>query len=74
MRSILKEDGLLFIIVRDGVGKIPERSLTTINDEEYGRNFIAHTLEELIDASDGLFTFEQEVGFDGTVWRNYVFK
>ncbi len=41
---------------------------------EYDRNFIAHTLDELIEASKGLFSFEEEVGIDGTVWHNYVFK
>ena len=35
--------------VRDGVGKIPERSLTTIDGEEYDRNLIAHTLDGLND-------------------------
>lgn len=74
MHSVLNENGHLFITVRDGVGKIPERSVTTIDGEDYDRNFIAHTLDELIRESDGLFTFEQEVGFDGTIWRNYIFK
>ena len=74
MRSVLKENGSLFITVRDGIGKIPERSVTTIDGEEYDRNFIAHTLNELIEASDGLFTFEREVGHDGTVWQNYIFR
>lgn len=74
MRDVLNQDGRLFITVRDGVGKIPERSLTTIDGEDYDRNFIAHTLEELIDASADGFSFEQEVGMDGTVWRNYIFR
>ncbi len=74
MHSVLNENGKIFMSVRDGVGKIPERSLTTIDGEEYDRNFIAHTLDELIEASKGLFSFEEEVGIDGTVWHNYVFK
>lgn len=74
MHSILNKSGKIFISVREGVGKIPERSLTTIDGEEYDRNFIAHTLDELIEASKGLFSFEEEVGIDGTVWHNYVFK
>lgn len=74
MQSVLDENGRLFITVRDGIGKIPERSLSIIDGEEYDRNFIAHTLDELLNASEGLFKFEKEVGFDGTVWRNYIFK
>lgn len=74
MHSILNKSGKIFMSVREGVGKIPERSLTTIDGEEYDRNFIAHTLDELIEASKGLFSFEEEVGIDGTVWHNYVFK
>ena len=41
---------------------------------EYDRNFIGHSIEELIDESQGLFEFVVEVGYDGTVWHNYSFK
>lgn len=74
MHDVVKENGGLFITIREGKGKLPERSLAAVDGEEYDRNFIAHTLDELVDAADGLFTFVQEVGYDGTVWRNYIFK
>ena len=74
MHSVLNDNGRIFMSVREGVGKIPERSLTTIDGEEYDRNFIAHTLDELTEASKGLFSFSEEMGVDGTVWHNYVFK
>lgn len=74
MYDVVKENGGLFITIREGKGKLLDRSLTVINDEEYDRNFIAHTLDELIEAADGLFNFLQEVGYDGTVWHNYIFQ
>jgi SAM-dependent methyltransferase len=74
MHSVLNDNGRIFMTVREGVGKIPERSLTTIDGEEYDRNFIAHTLDELTEASKGLFSFSEEMGVDGTVWHHYVFK
>ena len=60
MRDVVKENGGLFITIREG--------------KEYDRNFIAHTLDELVDAAAGLFNFLQEVGHDGTVWHNYIFQ
>ena len=74
MWDVLKDQGKLFVTVREGEGKSREWSIKVIDGEEYDRNFICHSLKELIDAASGLFTFEQEVGYDGTVWHNYVFK
>lgn len=58
----------------EGTGKLVDKSITVIDGEEYDRNFIGHTLDELITASTGLFEFEREVGYDGTLWHNYIFK
>lgn len=74
MREVIKEGGYLFITIREGKGKIIERSITVIDGEEYDRNFIGHTLDELINASFGFFEFEREVGYDGTAWHNYIFR
>lgn len=74
MHDVLTDNGSLFITIREGKGKLIERSLAVVDGEEYDRNFIAHTLDELVDAAAGLFTFVQEVGYDGTVWHNYIFK
>lgn len=74
MHDVVKENGGLFITIREGKGKLLDRSLTVINGEEYDRNFIAHTLDELVDEAAGLFNLLQEVGHDGTVWHNYIFQ
>lgn len=74
MSKVLNDSGYIFVTIRDGLGKIPERSVSNIDGELYDRNFIAHTLEELITESENYFSFVEEVGFDGTVWRNYIFR
>lgn len=74
MHDVVRENGGLFITISEGKGKQLDRSLQVVNGEEYDRNFIAHTLEELVDAASGLFNFLQEVGHDGTVWHNYIFQ
>ena len=74
MRAVLNDNGQLFITVREGNGKIPEWSIKVIDGVEYDRNFIGHSLEELVTESIGLFEFVDEVGYDGTVWHNYIFR
>lgn len=74
MRQVLTENGRVWLTIREGKGKLWDRSLKTINGEEYDRNFIAHTLEELIKAAEGMFIFENEAAVDGSIWRNYIFK
>ncbi|MBR4444084.1 MAG: class I SAM-dependent methyltransferase [Clostridia bacterium] len=73
MRDVLKPGGSLFVTVREGEGRMEERSVAVIDGETYDRNFIGHTLEELTASSAGLFEFEREVADDGTGWRNYIF-
>ncbi|MBQ9265003.1 MAG: class I SAM-dependent methyltransferase [Clostridia bacterium] len=74
MHHVLTDSGRLFITIREGHGKMMDRSLKTIDGEEYDRNFIAHTKEEMIQTSEGLFSYVDEVGWDGTVWHNYIFQ
>lgn len=74
MHDVVQANGGLFITIREGKGKLFDRSLTVIDGEEYDRNFIAHTLDELVDAASGLFNFLREVGHDGTAWHNYIFQ
>ena len=73
MRAVVKDGGGLFVTVREGRGRMEERSVTVIDGEIYDRNFIGHTKDELVRAADGLFRFEQEMGWDGTDWHNYIF-
>ncbi|WP_072829019.1 methyltransferase domain-containing protein [Clostridium collagenovorans] len=44
--KVLNDDGFLFIAVRDGLGKSEKSSYTTIEGENYDREFYLHTLEE----------------------------
>ena len=74
MHRVLKEDGKLFLTVREGHGRIEKRSVQVIDGETYDRNFIGHSLDDLTAAASTLFRFEQEVGDDGTGWHNYIFK
>ena len=74
MSKVLNDSGYIFVTIRDGLGKILERSVSNIDGELYDRNFIAHTLEELITESENYFSFVGEVGFEGTVWRNFIFR
>lgn len=74
MRNVMKENGYVFLTTWEGKGKISNRSVTVIDGDEYDRNFIGHTLDELMDASDGLFSYVEEVAYDGSKWHNYIFK
>ncbi|MDE5892477.1 MAG: class I SAM-dependent methyltransferase, partial [Acetatifactor sp.] len=74
MRKVLKEDGKLLVSIREGIGKMEDRSLCEIEGVQYDRNFIAHTLEELKKAAEGLFSYQCEMKSDMQVWKNYVFS
>ena len=74
MGKVLKKDGKLLISVREGVGRMTDKSLCEIEGEQYDRNFIAHTLEELKIAADGLFSYQCELKSDICGWKNYVFN
>ena len=74
MRKVLKKDGKLLVSVRDGIGRMTDRSLCEIEGEQYDRNFIAHTLEELEIAAEGLFSYQCELKSDICGWKNYVFS
>lgn len=74
MHQVLCKEGVVLLSIREGSGKMPERSLCVIDEEEYDRNFIGHTLEELVAEAQGLFWFEKELESDMQVWKNYVFR
>ncbi len=73
MNKVLKENGKLLFSVRDGTGKMKDRSLCAVDGMQYDRNFIAHTLEELREAAKGFFSYQCELASDMNVWKNYVF-
>lgn len=74
MKQVLEEKGKLFLTVREGEGRMEERSLCTVDGEVYDRNFIAHTLAELVEAAGEDFRFQCEMPSDMMVWKNYVFE
>ena len=74
MCKVLKKDGKLLVSIREGIGKIEDRSFCEIAGEQYDRNFIAHTLEELKKAAEGLLSYQCEMKSDMPVWKNYVFS
>lgn len=73
MHQVLNKDGKLLVSIREGIGKMEDRSLCEIKGVQYDRNFIAHTLNELKEAADGLFSYQCELKSDMHVWKNYVF-
>ncbi len=74
MHKVLKKDGRILVSIREGIGKMEDRSLCEIEGVQYDRNFIAHTLEELKKAAEGLFAYQGEMKSDMIVWKNYVFS
>ena len=74
MYKVLKKEGKLLVSIREGIGKMEDRSLFEIEGVQYDRNFIAHTLGELKKAAEGLFSYQCEMKSDMHVWKNYVFS
>lgn len=75
INKVVNDNGILFIAVRDGIGKSEKSSYTTIDGEDYDRNFYLHTLEELKLYSLGKFDFVKELLADGeSSWKYYIFK
>jgi len=72
--NVLKENGILLVVVQDGTGK-REQSHTTIDGDIYERDFFYHTADELIQHSRGLFEFVTEINPDvNSRWKNYIFS
>lgn len=73
--KILYDDGFLFVAVKDGNGKNLKSSYTTIDGEDYDRDFYLHTLEELKLYSLGKFDLVKELLIDKeSSWKYYIFK
>lgn len=74
MAKVLRPGGLLLASIREGEGKLDEWSFREIDGEQYDRNFVAHTLEELLAALEGRFVYRRELPSDMAVWRQYLFQ
>lgn len=73
--KVLHEDGFLFLAIREGTGKNLKSSYTSIDGEDYDRDFYLHTLEEMKIYSYGRFNFVKEILPDEeSLWKYYIFK
>lgn len=75
MEKVINDNGYLFVVVKDGTGKNSKSSYTTIDGEDYDRDFYLHTLEELKLYSWTKFDFIREIIIEKeTPWKYYIFK
>lgn len=74
MARVLVPGGYLLASIREGEGKLAEWSFREIDGERYDRNFIAHTVRELIGASEELFTYCRELESDMPIWHQCLFR
>ena len=70
MNEVLKDNGYLFIVVRDG-----DKKIKSINVEgtEYAREFYCYTLDKLKEYTNKYFEFVKELD-QSEDWRYYIFK
>lgn len=75
MADVLAPGCLALFVVREGRGKLTERSYTVIDSEEYDRDFYGHSLAGICAQSEGIFEFIEELlPEEGSPWKNYVFR
>lgn len=75
IHKVLYDSGIVFIVVRDGTGKNLKSSYTSIDGEDYDRDFYLHSLEELKQYSLGEFEFDREIfPNEESTWKYYIFK
>jgi len=75
IEKVLNEDGVLFIAIKEGTGKNLQSSYTSIEGEDYDRDFYMHTLGELKVNSFGKFEFVKEISpNEESLWKYYIFK
>ncbi len=74
MSKVLNADGLLLFSIRYGNGKINEQSLRFIDGVSFDRNFIGHTLEEILQASKERFEYVRKMETDMPIWEYHLLK
>lgn len=75
INKVLFDTGFLFVVVRDGTGKNSKSSYTSIDGEDYDRDFYLHSLSELKKYSLGKFEFTKEIlPNEESSWKHYIFK
>ena len=70
MSEVLKTNGYLFIVVKDG-DKITKSM--QVDGVEYGREFYCYTKEKLIQYNNKYFQFVEELNSNDE-WKYYIFK
>ena len=75
MASILKKGGLLLVSSFDGIGKNFEKSLVSIDGEEYDKDFNNYNVQELCQFAHPKFRLADTWKFDDFKdgWRYYIF-
>lgn len=74
MARVLRLGGYALCSIREGRGKLSEWSMREIDGEIYDRNFIAHTLDELLTAAKGVLTYQRELPSEMAIWHQYLFR
>lgn len=75
MAQVVKPDGLVLLVFRDGNGRVDRMSDVEVDGEAYDRAFYAHNLEEIIAQSAGMFEFECLIDEpEPTIWLNAVLR
>lgn len=73
--KVLKKNGLYLITIKEGTGKQKKQSYVTIDGINFDREFYAHTKEELIKSSKGIFEYIEElIPDENNIWKTYIFK
>ena len=70
MCEVLKKNGILLLVYKEGNDYRPT---SVYNGEEYERNFVYHTKENIIQAMNNSFTFEEDLNADDG-WKYLIFK
>ncbi|MGN0629493.1 MAG: class I SAM-dependent methyltransferase [Oscillospiraceae bacterium] len=74
MSTVLKSVGLVLFSIRFRNGKIDVQSFCTVDGEEFDRNFIGHTIDEILAASGRWFEYVTELETDMPIWEYHVLR
>lgn len=73
--KILNYNGVLFLVVKDGIGKNLKSSYKSIDGEDYDRAFYLHSCGELKTYSSEKFEFVKEADIVGQpLWKYYILR
>ncbi len=70
--KVLINGGFLLFAIRYGHGKINEQNFHSIDGEDFYRNFIGHTLYDILEASKDYFEYTCKMETDMPIWKFHV--